>query len=96
MEENDLDKYYYDGEEVFLNDIANELIDDMMRVKTESKPFLNSDLTEILSINTGLYAPIKYNDMVDDILIEKTKEFVKMISAGRFEKGAKYFYGHKI
>ena len=56
----------------------------MMRVKTESKQFFNSDLAEILSINTGVCVPIKYDDTVDDILIEKNKEYIKIISAGRF------------
>ena len=50
----------------------------------------------MLSIWSGIECPVQYHTVVDDETMRKVIEYVKRLSKMNWERGCKYFYGHKV
>lgn len=92
----DAEKYYYKGDLEFPGVLTKQLLD----ASTFSRKF-GTELKEItiptmLSIWSGIECPVEYYTIVNDEIMEKVFDYVKQISRMNWEKGCKYFYGHKI
>ncbi|WP_432665079.1 Imm47 family immunity protein [Wukongibacter baidiensis] len=92
----DAEKYYYKGELAFPGALTKRLLDLTVlsrKCGTELKEIL---IPTILSIWSGIESPVQYYTIVDDETMKKVFEYVKKLSKMNWEKGCKYFYGHKI
>lgn len=95
-EKNDLNKYYYSGEEFFVGDLTKTLINDAFICKSQNKPFYYSQISSILSNSTGILCPISNRTIIDDKKINELMEYVEKVASLNLERGCKYFYGIKI
>lgn len=93
---NDLNKYYYSGEEFFVGDLTKTLISDAFICKSNNKPFYYSQISSILSNSTGILCPISTRTVIDDKKINELMDYVRKLADLKFERGCKYFYGVKI
>lgn len=50
----------------------------------------------MLSIWSGVKCPVEYYTLVNDKLMRDVIDYVKQLSEMNWERGCKYFYGHKI
>lgn len=89
-------KYYYEGGLAFPGALTKELLDAsaVSRVKGESLKL--SIIPKMLSICSGVKCPVEYYTVVNDELMRDVIDYVKQLSDMNWERGCKYFYGHKI
>ncbi|MFB0844501.1 Imm47 family immunity protein [Paenibacillus oleatilyticus] len=92
----DLEKYYYDGELAFPGHLTKMLIEETMIARFSSSDLKNDTIPSLLSIWSGIKCPADYYTKVDDKIAGQVIEYVKQIASMKWEKGCKYFYGHKI
>lgn len=95
-EMNDLNRYYYSGEEFFVGDLTKTLISDAFICKSNRKPFYYSQISSILSNSTGILCPISTGTIIDEKKINELMEYVEKVAGLKLEKGCKYFYGIQI
>ncbi|WP_302878570.1 Imm47 family immunity protein [Paenibacillus ehimensis] len=92
----DLEKYYYDGELAFPGHLTKMLIEETMIARSSNSELKNDTIPSLLSIWSGIKCPADYYTKVDDKIAGQILEYVKQIASMKWEKGCKYFYGHKI
>ena len=95
-ENNDLNKYYYYGEEFSLGNLTKEMISIMMDCKQRNQTYYAGQISSILSNITGIKCPIVYGDEITDEKVANVYNYVKEISNMKMEKGRKYFYDKLI
>lgn len=91
-----LEKYYYDGELAFPGHLTKVLIEETMIARSSNSEFKDDTVPSLLSIWSGIKCPVDYYTKVDDEIAGQIIEYVKQIASMKWEKGCKYFYGHKI
>lgn len=92
----DVEKYYYEGQLAFPGILTKRLLDACVLSRTYGKCLKQSIIPKMLSIWSGIKCPVEYNTIVDDEIMRKVFDYVKQLSKMNWEKGCKYFYGHKI
>lgn len=92
----DLSKYYYDGDLVFAGILTKKLIKETMIARSSNGELKDDTIPSLLSIWSGIKCPADYYTMVDDKVANDIMTYVKRIASIKWEKGCKYFYGHKI
>ena len=90
------EKYYYEGELVFPGILTKRLLDASALSRANGKCLEQSIIPKMLSIWSGIKCPVEYHTIVDDEIMRKVFDYVKQLSKMNWEKGCKYFYGHKI
>lgn len=95
-EDKDLTKYYLKGKEFFIGDLTKELIEKVMIAKNQNAQFKNNIIPSMLSINSGIKCPVSYNTVINDDKVREVFTYVKTLAQMNWEKGCKYFYGHKV
>lgn len=92
----DAEKYYYKGELVFPGELTKKLLDVSAFSRTFRTEVKEITIPTMLSIWSGIKCPVEYYTIVDDEIMRKVFDYVKQLSNMNWEKGCKYFYGHKI
>ena len=92
----DVEKYYYKGELAFPGILTKKLLDASALSRKDGKELKEITIPTILSIWSGIECPVQYYTVVDDEIMRKVFDYVKQLSKMNWEKGCKYFYGHKI
>jgi len=95
-EDKDLSKYYYDGELAFAGNLSKELIEETMIARSSNSELKDETIPSLLSIWSGIKCPADYYTAVDDKVANEIIAYVKQIASMNWDKGCKYFYGHKI
>ncbi|MCT4507850.1 MAG: Imm47 family immunity protein [Tepidibacter sp.] len=92
----DIEKYYYKGDLAFPGVLTKQLIDASAISRKYGTELKEITIPTILSIWSGIECPVQYYTMVDDETMKKVFDYVKRLSKINWEKGCKYFYGHKV
>ena len=92
----DVEKYYYKGELAFPGVLTKRLLDASAFSRKLGVELKEITIPTILSIWSGIECPVEYYTIVDDEMMKKVFDYVKKLSKMKWEKGCKYFYGHKI
>lgn len=92
----DLSKYYYDGKLAFAGNLSKKLIEEIMIARSSNSELKDDTIPSLLSIWSGIKCPADYYTKVDDKVANEIIAYVKQIASMNWEKGSKYFYGHKI
>lgn len=92
----DIEKYYYKGELAFPGVLTKKLLDASALSRMNGKELKEITIPTVLSIWSGIECPVQYYTVVDDEMMRKVFDYVKKLSKMKWEKGCKYFYGHKI
>ncbi|MBU3177789.1 hypothetical protein KPL47_15770 [Clostridium estertheticum] len=95
-DEIDIEKYYYKGELAFPGVLTKILLDASIISRKYGKELKEITIPTMLSIWSGIECPVQYYTIVDDEIMRKVFDYVKQLSKMNWEKGCKYFYGHKI
>jgi hypothetical protein len=92
----DIEKYYYKGDLAFPGVLTKQLKDASAISRKYGTELKEITIPTILSIWSGIECPVQYYTIVDDETMKKVFDYVKQLSKMNWEKGCKYFYGHKI
>ncbi|NFA44209.1 UNVERIFIED_ORG: hypothetical protein B2H98_05630 [Clostridium botulinum] len=92
----DVEKYYYKGDLAFPGVLTKKLIEASALSRKSGMELKEITIPMILSIWSGIKCPVEYYTIVDDEIMKKVIDYVKQLSKMKWEKGCKYFYGHKI
>lgn len=92
----DAEKYYYKGELAFPGVLTKKLLDASAISRKFGTELKEITIPTMLSIWSGIECPVQYYTIVDDEIMKKVLDYVKQLSKMNWEKGCKYFYGHKI
>lgn len=92
----DLSKYYYDRELAFTGNLTKKLIEETMIARSSNSELKDDTIPSLLSIWSGIKCPADYYTTVDDKVVKDIMVYVKQLASMNWEKGCKYFYGHKI
>ncbi|RNB50594.1 hypothetical protein EDM57_22740 [Brevibacillus gelatini] len=92
----DLEKYYYDGQLAFPGHLTKMLIQETMIARASNTELQDDTIPSLLSVWSGIKCPADYYTKVDDKIAGQVIEYVKLLASMEWEKGCKYFYGHKI
>lgn len=90
------EKYHYEGQLVFPGILTKRLLDASALSRANGKCLEQSIIPKMLSIWSGIKCPVEYHTIVDDEVMRKVFDYVKQLSNMNWQKGCKYFYGHKI
>ena len=93
---NNLDKFYYDGEEFFSGNLSKLVIRVAINCKNNKIQFYTDQAPSILSNSFGIKCPVFYDVEIDDKKISELYDFVNTLSTVDQKKGEKYFYRHKV
>ncbi|MFK4048903.1 Imm47 family immunity protein [Acinetobacter venetianus] len=92
----DKDGYYYDGELVFIGDLTKKLFPAIVETLQNNQEFLFIEAPTLLSIWSGSKFPVVYGQFLSEREYNLTINYIKEIAKSKWEKGSKYFYGHKV
>ncbi|URZ02825.1 Imm47 family immunity protein [Clostridium felsineum] len=92
----DAEKYYYKGNLAFPGVLTKKLLDASAFSRKFGTELKEITIPTMLSIWSGIECPVEYYTIVNDEIMKKVFDYVKQISKMNWEKGCKYFYGHKI
>jgi len=92
----DMKKYYFEQEPVFPGNLTKELIERVMIAANNAELLKMEVIPSLLSIWSGEEAPGRYNTLIDKNNYKDFIAYVDKLSNMDWEKGQKYFYGHKL
>ncbi|WPC42620.1 Imm47 family immunity protein [Clostridium sp. JS66] len=92
----DEEKYYYKSDLVFPGTLTKRLLEASAISRKFGTELREIAIPTMLSIWSGIKCPVEYYTIVDDEIMKKVFDYVKQLSKMNWEKGCKYFYGHKI
>ena len=92
----DCEKYYFQGEPIFIGTLTKELINYSIIAKKEARALQLTNIPTLLSIFSGIECPVNYSTIIDDKIMGQILNYVKQLASMEWEKGCKYFYGHKL
>ena len=88
--------YYYDGQLVFIGDLTKKLFPAIVETLQKNQEFLLIETPALLSIWSGSKCPVACGQFVSEKEYNLTINYIKEIAKSKWEKGSKYFYGHKV
>lgn len=96
FDEIDGDVYYHGGLPVFPGIWTKELLERAIEAKNQKSALYMTNIPTLLSLWTGKDCPTYFDTLIDDKKINELFEYIKTIAMMNWEKGSKYFFGHKI
>lgn len=90
------EKYYYKGDLAFPGMLTKRLLEASAISRKFGVELKEVTIPTMLSIWSGIECPVQYYTIVNDEIMKKVVDYVKELSKINWEKGCKYFYGHKI
>lgn len=91
-----VEKYYYKEDLAFPGVLSKKLLHASAISRKRGTELKEITIPTILSIWSGIKCPVQYYTIVDDEIMGKVFDYVRELSKMNWEKGCKYFYGHKI
>lgn len=92
----DANSYYFGQRLSFPGDAAKKLIERVLIAANSEEPLKMALIPSLLSIWTGQKAPGDYNTIISASNYKEFIHYINELSNIEWEKGQKYFYGHKI
>lgn len=94
--DNDTESYYYQQNLAFPGDLAKKLMQRVMIAANNEEPLSMELIPSLLSIWTGEKVPGEYNTVISEGNYKSFIDYINGLSTKSWEKGRKYFYGHKL
>ncbi len=95
-DENDTESYYYQQNLAFPGDLAKKIMQRVMIAANNEEPLGMELIPSLLSIWTGEKVPGEYNTIISGGNYKSFIDYINELSTQHWEKGRKYFYGHKL
>jgi len=92
----DKEIYFYHGEPSFPGVWTKELLERAIDARWQGDVLRQTFTPSILSLWSGEVCPAFFLTKIDDDMIGNLHTYVKQIAFTKWDKGCKYFYGHKI
>ncbi|GGG82904.1 Imm47 family immunity protein [Paenibacillus radicis (ex Gao et al. 2016)] len=92
----DPEKYYYNQKLSFPGELAKKLIERVMNAASNGHALEMELIPSLLSIWSGKKVPGDYYTVINSDNYKGFIHYVEGLSKKNWEKGQKYFYGHKI
>lgn len=96
VDNKDIEKYYYSGEIIFPGLLTKELIERCYIAVQASDTLKMHTVPSLLSIYSGKLFPVDFFTEITDVNLKQVLNYVDSLSNMSWEKGCKYFYGHRI
>ncbi|MNO56253.1 hypothetical protein D3C76_467650 [compost metagenome] len=95
-QEYDVDSYYFNKKLAFPGDLAKRLMERVLIAANNEEPLRMELIPSVLSIWTGVKVPAEYNTVINANNYKDFINYINVLSSKNWEKGQKYFYGHKL
>ncbi|KOP64770.1 hypothetical protein AMS62_05500 [Bacillus sp. FJAT-18019] len=96
LNDHDSDKYYFNQKPAFPGDLAKRLIERVLIAVNKGHTLEMELIPSMLSIWSGKKVPGDYYTAINAENYKVFMNYVEELSKKNWEKGQKYFYGHKL
>lgn len=95
-DEHDTESYYFQQNLAFPGDLAKKLIQRVLTAANNNEPLRIELIPSLLSIWSGEKVPGDYSTIISASNYKDFIDYINGLSTKSWEKGQKYFYGHKL
>lgn len=88
--------YIYEGSPAFPGNWTKVLLERAATARYYGETLNQTSIPTLLSLWSGIDCPAYFMTKIDDDMFGKLLNYAKQMASTKWEKGSKYFFGHKI
>lgn len=88
--------YVFEGEPAFPGNWTKDLLERAAIARYYGETLNQTSIPTLLSLWSGVDCPAYFVTTIDNAMFERLLIYVKKLASMKWEKGSKYFFGHKI